>query len=184
MTSPDPTAQLKPVCPNCGATRDSGESFCEVCGLDFATGKLPAPPQPPAPASAAVGPPEWVITVGVDEDYFRTVQPDDGSLSLPTGQVEQEIPVRGDEVLIGRTSVSANVHPDVDLGRDPGVSRRHALLKRKGDEWVVVDQGSTNGTRVGGEVIAAGEERSVAPGTAVNVGAWTRLTLKRAESPE
>ena len=34
---------------------------------------------------------------------------------------------------------------------DPGVSRRHAEIRREGDEWVVIDLGSTNGTEINGK---------------------------------
>jgi pSer/pThr/pTyr-binding forkhead associated (FHA) protein len=34
---------------------------------------------------------------------------------------------------------------------DPAVSRRHAEIHREGDEWSVVDLGSTNGTEVNGK---------------------------------
>ncbi len=36
---------------------------------------------------------------------------------------------------------------------DPGVSRRHAEVRREGDEWVVVDLDSTNGTLVNGKTV-------------------------------
>jgi pSer/pThr/pTyr-binding forkhead associated (FHA) protein len=46
---------------------------------------------------------------------------------------------------------------------DPSVSRRHALLMRAPDGWMVYDLGSTNGTRVNGwrierAVLHAGDE--------------------------
>jgi pSer/pThr/pTyr-binding forkhead associated (FHA) protein len=34
---------------------------------------------------------------------------------------------------------------------DPNVSRRHAELRQEGQDWVVVDLDSTNGTTVNGE---------------------------------
>ena len=177
----DPTATVKAVCPNCGTPRSADEVFCEVCGLDFTTGKLPAaPPVPTTPAGTETDS-GWVVIVEVDAAFFESNE-NDASLEPPQGVVAKEIPLRGDEVLIGRTSASTNVHPDIDLGSDVGVSRKHAMLKRSGDGWVVVDLGSTNGTQVDGKVLPAGEERAVGEGAVIHVGAWSKLTLGRTTS--
>ena len=40
---------------------------------------------------------------------------------------------------------------------DPTVSRWHAELVRDGERWVVRDMGSTNGTRVNGDVVSGDE---------------------------
>jgi predicted component of type VI protein secretion system len=50
------------------------------------------------------------------------------------------VEVRGERVLVGRD-------PSVDIVlNDPSVSRRHAILERRGALWVVLDQQSANGT--------------------------------------
>ena len=51
---------------------------------------------------------------------------------------------------------------DVDIVVDePLVSRQHARLERREDGWVVIDLGSTNLTRVNGDVV---RERELADG--------------------
>jgi pSer/pThr/pTyr-binding forkhead associated (FHA) protein len=55
---------------------------------------------------------------------------------------------------------------DVILG-DPNVSRRHAEIRRQGTGFVVVDLGSTNGTRVNG---AGVKERRLVDGDEITVG--------------
>jgi len=64
-----------------------------------------------------------------------------GSLLLPTG----------DRVPLGEYVVTIGRAPDavIVLG-DTNVSRRHAEIRPQGDGFVVVDVGSTNGTRVNG----------------------------------
>jgi Protein of unknown function (DUF3662)/FHA domain len=50
---------------------------------------------------------------------------------------------------------------------DPNVSRRHAQLRREGDNVVVVDLGSTNGTKVNGVNIRS---QQLAAGDVITVG--------------
>jgi hypothetical protein len=50
---------------------------------------------------------------------------------------------------------------------DASVSRRHAEVRPVGDGWLLVDNGSTNGTRVNGATIT---ERRLADGDAITVG--------------
>jgi pSer/pThr/pTyr-binding forkhead associated (FHA) protein len=53
---------------------------------------------------------------------------------------------------------------------DQNVSRRHAEVRRQNGEFVVVDLGSTNGTRVNGTGI---RERRLADGDEITVGSST-----------
>ncbi len=84
-----------------------------------------------------------------------------GSLVLPTGE---RVRLGDDPVSIGRL-------PDCTIVlADPNVSRRHAEVRRHGDGYVVVDLGSTNGTRVNG---AGVRERALLDGDEVGVGSTT-----------
>lgn len=200
--APGGTAQIPAVgapapCPNCGAPAGPDDAFCEVCGIDFATGELPAqtPPSAAAAPVSAPAPPEgagqevaadqWVAVVEPDRAFYEGNQDPDVHLPFPEGAAPREVPLRSDEVLIGRRSDTKGIFPDVDLSaspEDPGVSRRHAVLRRRPDgSWVVIDQGSTNGTRVGSAraPIPPGEERALGEGDHLLVGAWTRITLRR-----
>jgi Protein of unknown function (DUF3662)/FHA domain len=53
---------------------------------------------------------------------------------------------------------------------DPNVSRRHAQIRRDGPYAVVVDLGSTNGTKVNGVVV---REQRLAPGDTITIGTTT-----------
>ncbi len=81
-----------------------------------------------------------------------------GSLSLTDGT---RIGIGEEPVSIGRLPEC-----DVILG-DPNVSRRHAEIRRQGTGFVVVDLGSTNGTRVNG---AGVKERRLNDGDEITVG--------------
>lgn len=81
-----------------------------------------------------------------------------GSLVLPDGK---RIPLGEDPVTIGRL-------PECDVVlSDPNVSRRHAEVRRRGNDFVVVDLGSTNGTRVNG---AGVRERRLNDGDDIGLG--------------
>jgi hypothetical protein len=68
-----------------------------------------------------------------------------GSLLLPTGD---RVPLGEYVVTVGRNEDSTIVLAD------PNVSRHHAEVRPAGDGFVVVDLGSTNGTRVNGAKVA------------------------------
>jgi pSer/pThr/pTyr-binding forkhead associated (FHA) protein len=61
---------------------------------------------------------------------------------------------------------------------DPSVSHRHASLRTQGTDFVLRDEGSTNGTFVGGIRIASRTSRIVRSGDMVRLGrAWIELIL-------
>ena len=81
-----------------------------------------------------------------------------GSLLMDDGR---RVPVGEDPITMGRL-------PDCDVVlSDPNVSRRHAEVRRRGNDFVVVDLGSTNGTKVNG---AGVKERRLADGDEIAIG--------------
>jgi hypothetical protein len=74
---------------------------------------------------------------------------------------EREVPLTAEVVVLGRGSDA-----DVRLS-DTGVSRRHAEIRREGDDHVLVDLGSTNGTAVNGRLV---ERVRLSPGDRVELG--------------
>jgi pSer/pThr/pTyr-binding forkhead associated (FHA) protein len=77
-----------------------------------------------------------------------------------------------ESVVIGRGSSC-----DVRLP-DPSVSHRHARVRAKGTDFVLVDEGSTNGTFVGQVRIAPRTSRIVRSGDMVRVGRiWLELRI-------
>lgn len=62
-----------------------------------------------------------------------------------------EYPLTRDVTVVGRDE-SVDVRLD-----EPLVSRAHARIERRGDRYVVVDLGSTNLTRVNGDVVVEKE---------------------------
>ena len=71
-----------------------------------------------------------------------------GSLRLPTGE---RLPLGEAVVTFGRKPEST-----IQLA-DPNASRNHAEIRPHGNGWVLVDLGSTNGTRVNGVRVSSHE---------------------------
>jgi pSer/pThr/pTyr-binding forkhead associated (FHA) protein len=83
---------------------------------------------------------------------------------------------------VGRADARANggdAPPISGAAHDPGLSRRHAVLRRQGNgTYAIEDLGSTNGTEVNGQQIPAGEPVALADGDRVHLGAWTGITIR------
>ena len=80
----------------------------------------------------------------------------------PTSGAKKEIPVAGKIVSIGRD-------PSNDLVlSDAMVSRRHAILERRGDDFVIRDNGSSNGTLVNGDRVVG--EQPLGDGDLIAIG--------------
>jgi serine phosphatase RsbU (regulator of sigma subunit) len=69
----------------------------------------------------------------------------------------------GDRLSIGRST-----NNDLCYTEDAGLSRQHLVLERDGDDWLVRDLGSKNGTMVNGERIVAAQR--LRPGDRITVG--------------
>jgi adenylate cyclase len=80
----------------------------------------------------------------------------------PTSGAKKEIPVTGKIVSIGRD-------PSNDLVlSDAMVSRRHAILERRGEQFVLRDNASSNGTMVNGDRVVS--EQPLRDGDLIAIG--------------
>ncbi|MEU1787968.1 FHA domain-containing protein [Streptomyces sparsogenes] len=135
------------------------------------------------------GPANWVAVIAPDREYFMAMMnrsgPEAAGLNLPAYSPEQQLPLTGQQITIGRRRHSTGESPDIDLARppeDPGVSHQHAVLVQQPDGgWAVVDQDSTNGTTINGaeEPIQPYVPVPLQDGDRVHVGAWTTITVRR-----
>jgi DNA-binding SARP family transcriptional activator len=103
------------------------------------------------------------LDLGGDVDLAVTMTRDDrgvrgATLTLPNG-----VPVE-----LGSRTVALGRHPGCEVVlADPRVSRRHAEVRPVDGGYEVVDLGSSNGTRVGGEEV---ERRRLVDGDVITVG--------------
>ena len=206
-------------CPTCGTVSDPGAFFCEVCGHDFTTGADPTHDAAPSPQVADVAPAKegviavtvddtvapsqgdgaggnpspdlqqsWVAEIWIDPAWYASQRSPD---PLPSPGPPMLVPLRHRSLLVGRTSLSRGIHPDVDCGVDNGVSRRHAQLTTDGSRWWVEDLQSSNGTFVGDAVgslptepLRPGTRREIDADDRIYLGSWTRIVLRPAEEGE
>lgn len=211
-------AALGSACPNCGTDNVPDALFCEACGYDFTTDTMPRSAVTPAPAEGAAAsasgsstekpprsadsqPPDtavpnvsaaldfaWVAEVWIDPAWYEVQE---SAETMPSPGLPSVVPLRNKSVLVGRTSKSRNITPDIDCEPDTGTSRRQAQLTTDGTRWWVEDLESSNGTFVGPasgplpeDPIAVGTKRELNPDDRIYVGAWTRLVIRQATEDE
>jgi hypothetical protein len=184
--------------------------FCENCGYDFTTGTMPRPlaaSQPADPSTADQTPgawspapttgngssqaPEifdWVAEVWIDPAWYEAQQSPD---PMPSPGLPVVVPLPSKSILVGRTSRSRNIHPQIDCEPDSGVSRRQTQLTTDGSRWWVEDLDSANGTFVAAATdpipsnpIPVGVKHELAADDRIYVGAWTRIVIRRATEDE
>lgn len=128
-----------------GTTQMISGTDCPVCGVSNA---------------ARSG---WCADCGfrLDSAPGDTVQPSGGYALL--GGAEP-LPLKAGENVVGR------IQADVFL-TDVSISRRHAVVIVADDGVFVRDEGSSNGTKIGGHVLEAGETHAVEPGQTIQFGA-------------
>ncbi|MBB6053743.1 FhaA domain-containing protein [Armatimonas rosea] len=85
----------------------------------------------------------------------------------------EELPLTASGLQIGRGKQAGN---DLVLASDGMVSKKHARLAWEGGRFVLYDEGSTNGTYVGGERLTPGKGMPLADSDELLVG-QTRLRL-------
>ncbi len=159
-----------------------GAVSIEVKGDDSrhpgAPGVLAVPPEGPRSAEPAPPPSAPAIAPAGPSAPPPPLLPAAGSRRLMLHRLDRDerIALGAEPVTIGRAEGMSVV---VD---DKRVSRRHAVVRPRGPDWVVVDEGSSNGTRVNGSALIAGREVTLRPGDSIEVGPL-RLRFDIADRP-
>jgi hypothetical protein len=144
-------------CPECGFTNSEGANYCQRCGAFLAQ------PEPPPGATTAT------YKVGETGEYEELELADAvaGGAALVIrsggGRAGESFPLHGERMTIGR-------RPDSDVFLDDvTVSRDHAILVRRGEDYFLDDCGSLNGTYVNRGRI---ESHRLTDGDEVQVGKY------------
>lgn len=147
--------RVKAICTRCGATNIGSQSQCLIC-------------QAPLPEGDA--------TIRLSDEPAATIildtpsdQPPAWRLTITKGPGEGTRFILTEKAVLGRAATA-----DIALPNDPLISRRHAVLERNEEGYLIEDQDSGNGTYVDGERIAAPTQLTlgsviIAGGTALTV---------------
>lgn len=102
------------------------------------------------------------------------------TLRLRSGDIDPvpELPFDAPRVVVGRAAGC-----DLQLP-DPSVSSRHASLRQRGSEYVIVDEGSENGTFLGAMRLTKHAPHPLAHGDLLRFGrVWVEVRLGPADHP-
>ena len=141
-------------CPECSFVNTDGANYCQKCGAHLAA---PESTGEPTTATYRIGETGEIEPVQIEE-----VVASGAGLVVRAGggRVGETFPVEGERLSIGRRPDSEVFLDDVTVSRD------HALLVRRGDDYWLDDCGSLNGTyvnrqRVDSQQLADGDELQI-----------------------
>jgi hypothetical protein len=166
------------VCPVCGAPVIPGEAFCDNCGSSLlgnaGMGTAPVMPNTSTPAPVVnYGPPPVAPMPPASAPVAPAYAPS-ARLLVNSTRAEIPLPTRND-LVVGREDPMSNSYPDVDLNPhgalELGVSRRHALISRSGNQYYVEDLNSVNGTLL--------NQRRIPPRTRMQLNSGDQLMFGR-----
>ena len=140
-------------CPECGFQNPEAANYCSKCGALLAK------------EDSGV---ETTMSYVPDEGEDEAAALEDLGVERPAlvvrsggGRTGETFPLEGERTLIGRS-------PDCEIFLDDvTVSRKHAVLHRRDDAFVIEDLGSLNGTYVNRERI---DEVALQTGDEVQIG--------------
>lgn len=156
------------TCTICSNRELEGELFCSECGA-----RLPL-----ASASAMNATAAFAETNRIREAArvpgAATERLQAGQIGLLIDGAAQSVILEGrPEYILGREG-HEQVVPDLNLNpygaREKGVSRVHAALRRDRNQVLLIDLGSTNGTRLNGKPLVAHQPIRVESGDEIRLG--------------
>jgi hypothetical protein len=155
------------TCSVCRNRELEGELFCSECGARLAQSW-------PNPASTAAFADTSRIRESVRIPAATPSRLRSGQIALSINGIAQPVLLEGrPEYVLGREG-HEQVVPDLNLNpygaRDKGVSRVHAALRRDHARLLLIDLGSTNGTRLNGKPLPAHQPTQVENGDEIRLG--------------
>jgi pSer/pThr/pTyr-binding forkhead associated (FHA) protein len=119
----------------------------------------PPPAPPPAPKPAPAPPAPAPVAEAPSAPAPAAAPKPAGRTPLATLEIKAEGQLKGMkfDLHAALTNIGRGEHNDIAI-RDESISDSHAKLQKRADGWWIVDQGSTNGTYVGGRRVQ-GEQK-------------------------
>jgi hypothetical protein len=151
-------------CTECGFVNTEGANYCQRCGALLPRTEGPGGAGEPITATYRIDETGELIPVELDEVTARGPAL---VIRAGGGRVGESFPVDGERMSIGRRPEAEVFLDDVTVSRD------HALLIHRGDNWYLDDCGSLNGTYVNRSRI---ESHRLEEGDEVQIGKY-KLTF-------
>jgi pSer/pThr/pTyr-binding forkhead associated (FHA) protein len=153
-------------CTECGFLNGEAANYCQRCGalLEHAQEAAGAAGADPITATYRIDEAGDLVPVEIGEVTARGPAL---VIRAGGGRVGESFPVEGERMSIGRRPDSEVFLDDVTVSRD------HALLIRRGEDWYLDDCGSLNGTYVNRSRI---ESQRLEEGDELQIGKY-RLTF-------
>jgi len=151
-------------CPECGFANADGANYCQRCGAFLAPSD---PSLEPTTATYKVG-----ETGEIEEIELADVVARGAALVIRSGggRSGESFPLEKERLTVGR-------HPDSDIFLDDvTVSRDHAVLVRRGNDYYLDDCGSLNGTYANRRRI---ESHRLSDGDELQIGKYKLAFLSR-----
>lgn len=181
------------ICERCGTENLNGTRYCDECGAAlWLAGKSGGLSLPGAKSNGSDGSGGKNASAIVAQSAGKANSPviseqqtsaplaESGNKAHATLVIERgnsagkQFPLSNQEANIGRWDADGGVFPDVDLDSDDPeakVSRRHARISLRDDQYLIEDLGSTNGTFVNrGHRLAPGDRQPLKDGDEIIVG--------------
>jgi hypothetical protein len=161
-------------CPECGHAGVDGANFCQNCGASLRS-ESPGDVAAEGAGGGSAGGDPVTATYRIDESgELVPVELGEVAARGPAlviraggGRVGESFPVAGERMSVGRRPDSEVFLDDITVSRD------HALLIGRGDQWHIDDCGSLNGTYVNRERI---ESHRLEDGDELQIGKY-KLTF-------
>jgi pSer/pThr/pTyr-binding forkhead associated (FHA) protein len=144
------------ICGRCGHRNEAGARFCSSCGSALVEG-------------------EETLSHTTLEDRDSTAEIA-AIADLPEGKglvIVARGPNEGSTYMVDTDEVTVGRHPESSIFLDDiTVSRRHSLIERDGDGFVIRDVGSLNGTYVNHDRV---DRRDLVDGDEIQVGRFVLI---------
>ncbi len=151
-------------CTECGFLNSEGANYCQRCGALLERAPEAGSGGDPVTATYRIDETGDLVPVEIGE---VTATGPALVIRAGGGREGESFPVDGERMSIGRRPDSEVFLDDVTVSRD------HALLIRRGDDWYLDDCGSLNGTYVNRERI---ESQRLGEGDELQIGKY-KLTF-------
>jgi hypothetical protein len=155
-------------CTECGFVNVEGANYCQRCGALLVRAEPPGGP-------GGVGGDSVTATYRIDDaGELVPLEPDEVTARGPALVIRAGGGRVGESFAVDRERMSIGRRPDAEVFLDDvTVSRDHALLIRRGEQWHLDDCGSLNGTYVNRSRI---ESQRLEEGDEVQIGKY-KLTF-------